>query len=213
MEMRSKINRTEKFWDRIAKQWDADGNKLNETSIKVIKKTKKHLADDDLVLEYGCGTGTISNQLAENVREIQGIDISSKMIEVAKRISHERNIENIHYAKSTIFNETYKPESFNAITAYSILHLVEDTPKVLRRINELLKPGGIFISFTPCLGERPTIFGLVLSILRKTRLVPHINMLTISELENLIAAGNFQIVETEILEHAPASYFIAAQKI
>ena len=29
---------------------------------------------------------------------------------------------------------------------------MEDTPKVMQRINELLKPGGLFISATPCMG-------------------------------------------------------------
>jgi 2-polyprenyl-3-methyl-5-hydroxy-6-metoxy-1,4-benzoquinol methylase len=156
------MNRTERFWDRIAKQWDAEGNKLDETSIKVIEKTKKHLTDEDLVLEYGCGTGTISNELAGSVKKVQGIDISSKMIEVAKRTANERNIENIQYEKSTIFNEAYKPESFSLITAYSILHLLEEPQNVLQRVNELLQPGGVFISLTPCLGERRTFFGLIL---------------------------------------------------
>jgi 2-polyprenyl-3-methyl-5-hydroxy-6-metoxy-1,4-benzoquinol methylase len=207
------MNRTERFWDRIAKQWDADGNKLDETSIKVIEKTKKLLNHADTVLEYGCGTGTISNELAGSVREIRGIDISSKMIEVAKRTADERNIGNIHYEKSTIFNEIFKPGSFNAITAYSILHLLEEPQNVMKRVNELLQPGGVFISLTPCLGERWTFFGLILSILRKTRLVPYVNMLTISALEDLIVGGKFQIVETEILEPAPESYFIVAKKI
>jgi hypothetical protein len=38
-------------------------------------------------------------------------------------------------------------------------------------------------------------------------------MLTISALEDLIVDGNFQIVEAEILEPAPESYFIVAKKI
>jgi 2-polyprenyl-3-methyl-5-hydroxy-6-metoxy-1,4-benzoquinol methylase len=203
------MKRTEKFWDRIAKQWDAGGNKLDEDSTNLIGKTRKHLKPSDIVLDYGCGTGTIANEIAAYVREIYGSDISPGMIEVAKRTAGERKIENIHYAQSTIYDEMYKNESFDVITAFNILHLVEETPKVIQRINELLKPGGVFISTTPCLGEKRSFLGFILSLLSKTRLVPKISMLTTSVLEDLVISGNFQIIEAETQEQ---SLFITAKK-
>ena len=203
------MNRTEKFWDRIAKRWDAGGNKLDEESATLVEKTRKHLNPRDIVLDYGCGTGTIANEIAADVSEIHGSDISSGMIEVAKRTASERNIENINYARSTIFDEQYQNEKFDVITAFNILHLVEDLPKVIMRINELLKPGGIFISTTPCLGEDGSFLGFILSLLSKTGLVPKISMLKTSVLEDFVIGGNFQIIKTETQER---SHFIAAKK-
>lgn len=55
--------------------------------------------------DYGCGTGLISNEIADNVKVIHAIETSSKMIEIAKNKAYGRKIENIDYAHSTIFYE------------------------------------------------------------------------------------------------------------
>ena len=155
------MDRTQKFWDRIAKQWDQQGSQLDQTSVQAIESTKKYLDTGDIAFDYGCGIGTITNKIAENVKEIYAIDISLKMIEVAARIAGEREIENVTYAQSSIFDERLNPETFNVITAFNILHLVEDTPLVVRRINALLQPGGMFISTTACLGEKRSVLGFL----------------------------------------------------
>jgi len=40
-----------------------------------------------------------------------------------------------------------------------------------------------------------------------------VKMLKFSELESLIANGNFHIVETEHLQHSEPNYYIAAKKL
>jgi 2-polyprenyl-3-methyl-5-hydroxy-6-metoxy-1,4-benzoquinol methylase len=204
--------KSEKFWDRVAKSSDEQDDELDETYLKILESTKKHLHVDDIVLDYACGTGIITNEIAGDVKEIHAIDISSKMIEVAKRRAGEHNFENVHFAQTTIFDERYNNESFNVILAFNILHLLEDAHPVVHRINELIKPGGLFISTTPCLVEKE-VLGIFLSILSKIRIFPYLKRLKIPELEGLIANGNFQIVETENLDPTGPSHFIVAKKV
>jgi 2-polyprenyl-3-methyl-5-hydroxy-6-metoxy-1,4-benzoquinol methylase len=40
------------------------------------------------------------------------------------------------------------------ILAFHVLHLLEDTQEVVQRMHELLKPGGLFVSATACMGEK-----------------------------------------------------------
>ncbi len=134
------------------------------------------------------------------------------MIDVAQRIADERKIENMNFAKTTIFDDRYERESFNVITAFNILHLLEDSKEVIERINELLKPGGLFISETPCLGEKKSVLGAFLFILSKFRLIPYMNSLKFSELEDLLTERKFQIIETEDLQQKQTNYFIVAKK-
>ena len=82
----------------------------------------------------------------------------------------------------------------------------------MQRINELLKPGGLFISVTPCLGEK-TFLRIILFPLSKIGIIPYLKILKIPELEELVANGNFQIVETETFYHFSSDYFIVARKI
>ena len=134
------MNKSVKFWDKRSSEYDQKAKKNEQTYIKAIENTKKHLISSDTVLEYACGTGIITNEIAGNVKEIHAIDTSSKMIEVAKRKADERNIENINFTQSSIFNERFKQESFDLILAFHILHLLEDSQKAMQQINKLLTP-------------------------------------------------------------------------
>jgi len=206
------MNKSEKFWDQAANKYDQEEKEDEQTYVKIIERTKKYLKISDVVLDYGCGTGLISNEIADNVKAIHAIDISSKMIEIAKKKADGRKIENIDYAHSTIFDERYQRGSFDVILAFYILHLSEDIHKVMQRINELLKPGGLIISATPCMGER-IFLSTPLLLVSKLGLIPKIRPFRISELEDSVANGNFEIVEAECLHQSGQQYFIAAKKI
>lgn len=204
------MNKSEKFWDRMAKYLDQVERKDESTNIKIIDKTKKYLKISDTVLDYGCGTGTAAIEIAGCVKTVTGIDISSKMIEAAKRKTVEHKVKNIDFAQTTIFDEKLIKGSFDVLLCFHLLHLVEDKPNVMRRINELLKPGGLIVSATPCI--RGTFLGVLLWPVSKIGLIPPITLFKISELEDLMTDGNFEIVETECLHKSGQLYFVVAKK-
>jgi len=126
---------------------------LNPFTFRLLKTPKKYLNRDDVVLDYGCGTGTKAFEFAGNVKKVQGVDISSKMIEIAKRKTIERKTPNLDFAQGTTFDKRLEKGSFDVIPAFNILHYLDDTKKSIQRINELLKPGRFFISSTEHMGE------------------------------------------------------------
>jgi 2-polyprenyl-3-methyl-5-hydroxy-6-metoxy-1,4-benzoquinol methylase len=204
------LNKSEKFWDRMAKYFDRAERKDEPINSMIIEKTRTFLKISDNVLDYGCGTGTVAIEIAGSVKTVHGIDISSKMIDIAKEKTLEHKVKNIDFAQTTIFDEKLETGSFDVILCFYLLHLVEDTPKVMQRINELLKPGGLFLSATPCM--RGTFLGVLLSPVSKIGLIPQITSFKITELEDSIASGYFEIVETECLHQRSQQYFIAAKK-
>jgi len=158
------MDQSEKFWDKQAKNFAKHEQNIKLNENKDFVNTLKYLNINDVVLDYGCGAGIVSHAIADKVKEIQAIDISPKMIEVANRKANQLNIENINFAQATIFDERYQKESFNVILAFRILHVLEDTQAVMRRINELLKPWGWFISVSACMGT-VDLFDIVSDIL------------------------------------------------
>jgi len=205
-------NHAEKFWDRTANNYDKEEKKDEQRYLNILEKTRKYLKTSDIVLDYGCGTGLVSNEIAANVKMVHAIDISSKMINIAKNKAIGRKIQNIAYAYSTIFDEKYKIGSFDVIFAFYVLHLVDDSQVVLHRMNKLLKPGGLIISATPCMGEKP-ILNSLFSIASKLRIIPKIKPFRFHELKGLITNGNFEICEAECLHLSSLQYFIVAKKI
>jgi 2-polyprenyl-3-methyl-5-hydroxy-6-metoxy-1,4-benzoquinol methylase len=162
-------------------------------------------------LDFACGPGIITNKIAANVKEIHAFDTSPKMIDVAKRKARENKIENITYEQTTIFDDRYKLESFNVILAFNILHLVKDTLRIIQRINELLKSGGLFISETPCMGQMK-ILSFLLYLPRKIGIIPYLKYLKFSELEGLVTKGNFHVIETEKTGSPPTSFIVAKKQ-
>lgn len=207
------MNKSEKFWDKRAVEYDKNEKKWEETYNKALENTKKYLKDSDIVIDYGCGSGILAIQLAKFVKEIHGLDISSKMIESAEQRAKGNNIENISFAHTTIFDERYKRESYDVVLAFNILHLLEDSSKAVQRINELLKPGGLFISETASLGEAKSFVNFIISIIIKMRILPKVNKLKFADLENLITKEGFQVIETEVLGEGISTYYVVARKM
>ena len=208
--------KSEKMWNQLAKNWDTPGVNLGGNDLKIIEMTKKYLNPGSIVLDYGCATGSIALEIASMVNEVHGIDISSNMIEIANSKVDERNIKNISFARAAIFDESLEKEAFDVILSLSILHLVEDTSQVMGRVNQLLKPGGIFISATPCLGERTflsVLMNLPIFLLSRVGVIPSITFFSASSLTTAITNMGFQTIEQKDLSVRPLrEYFLVARK-
>lgn len=208
--------KAETLWNKLAKSWDKPGVSLGENDLKIIEMTKKYLNPSSLVLDYGCATGSIALEIASIAKAVHGIDISSNMIEIAKSIADERGMKNITFKKAAIFDESLGKESFDVILSLSILHLVEDPAQVMDRINQLLKPGGIFISATPCLGEKTflsVLMNIPIFLLSRMGVIPSVTFFSGSSLTAAIANAGFQMIEQGDLSVRPIrECFIVARK-
>jgi len=204
--------KAEKFWDRTAKYYDKVEKRDEQTYLNIIERTGKYLKPEDIVLDFGCGTGLACNEIADKVKRIYAIDISTRMIEIAKSKADNCQIKNIDFTNTSIFDERYKRGSFDVILVFYILHLLEDTHKFMQRINELLVPGGLIISVTPCMGEKP-LFNSLLSIGYKIGIAPEIVAFKFSELENLLVKAHFEIIESDFLRKNSPEYWLIAKKL
>ena len=211
-----KKGRAERFWDRAALTFDSGPKKPDEDVGRALAKTRPYLRAGDTVLDYGCATGHVTLRIATDVKMVHGIDISSQMIAVARRKAEERRIENVRFSRSTIDDEAYAPGSFDVVLAFNVLHLVEDVQRVVYRIADLLRPGGLFISTTPCLGERNAwvtkVVRMGVRLLSRLGLIPYVGVYRVLGLQNTIDAAGLVAVEMEKLEHTAAVHFIAAHK-
>ena len=160
--------------------------------------------------------GSVDLKLAAAVKAIHGIDISSKMIVAAREGADANNAANVSFAKGTIFGESLDRESFDVVLAFNIFHLLEDAPKALLRIGELLKPEGLLISVTPCLGEKARLpvrsVMLLESLAGRLRLIPYVRRWKIGELQKSMDAAGLVTIEIEELVHSTSEYLVVAKK-
>ena len=211
------MSKPEEFWDGASKNYDRTEERFEYIHSKSRENTKKFLKGSDTVLDYGCGTGTAACQFSCQVKEIHAIDISSKMIEIAREKATVANVENVSFEQSDIFDNKYSKESYDVILAFNMLHTVPSPQDVVLRINELLKPEGLFISVTPCLRQKMSFLLSLqiqfVSILCKLGLISiPIRRITSSDVESLLAVGGFQTLESEEIYKDASSYFVVSKK-
>jgi ubiquinone/menaquinone biosynthesis C-methylase UbiE len=207
----------QKFWDKQAKRYDYCERQFEPVYRDIIAKTSKYLNLNDTVLDFGCATGSKTIALADKVKHIHGLDISTEMIKEAIKKKDELTILNLSFSQGTIFKTDLENASFDKIIAYGIIHLLEDYETVIRRIHELLKPGGLFISSTACFKDKMTFKNSVgfraYLLMKKLGIFPlHLNMFKSNDVENLIANQNFKIVEAEKIFHGMSISYIVAKK-
>ncbi len=206
------MDRSEKFWDRISNMYAktpisdevAYQNKLN--------KIKDLLHPEGVLFDYGCGTGSVSIALSGYVREIHGVDISSKMLEIAHQRIEDRNIKNVRLNKLSIFDSAFDAGSYDVVLAMNVLHFIDDIDMVLARLNSLLKPNGYLITETPCMGENKTFLNKLMYCLGRMGLIPRLNILTFESFEDALLKSGFDIQHKENLSAMPRDYLVFAKK-
>ena len=202
--------RSKKFWDRIAKRY-AKKPVGNEAAYqRKLATTREYFRPDMEVLEIGCGTGSTAIAHAAWVRHIRAIDISDRMIAIAKDKAAVAAVQNVAFEAVAVEDLDVKSGSVDAVLALSLLHLVEDKAAVIDRIRGMLRPGGLFVSNTVCLGDKMKWFRFVGPIGRWLGLFPMVRVFSRDDLERALASAGFTI------EHAwqpdKAVVFIIARK-
>ena len=91
------------------------------------------------ILDVGCGTGTLTEKLAENGAIVTGIDASAEMIAKAKEA-----YPNIQFFVKDATNFSFD-EPFDAVFSNATLHWINDQEKALQCIYNSLKQGGRFV--------------------------------------------------------------------
>jgi ubiquinone/menaquinone biosynthesis C-methylase UbiE len=190
-----------RFWDRIARKYAADKIADEAGYERTLARCLDYLKPAGKALEFACGTGTTALRLAPSVGSLIASDISAEMIAIAREKQAAAGPLNgaggLAFVQSSLATLPYPGESFDVIMGFSALHLVPDLREGLAQVHSLLKPGGLFISKTPCLGEMNPLILAALPVIRLLGKAPNVLVFTSGELQAAIAAVGFDLVAVE----------------
>lgn len=194
----SNMNATDdaRFWDRVARKYAADPIKDMAGYERSVTRIRSLLAPTASIFELGCGTGTTAMVLAPHVTRIVATDISNEMISIAREKGAAAACRNVDFTVVAGHSLPSADGAFDAVLALNVLHLVPDRRHVLAEVRRILRPGGLFISKTPCIGEMNMAIRLAIPVARAIGKAPHVETFTAHALEVGIAAAAFTIVET-----------------
>jgi ubiquinone/menaquinone biosynthesis C-methylase UbiE len=201
-----------KFWDKIAERYAKSPISDEAAYQKKLRTTREYFNPDAEVLEIGCGTGSTAILHAPYVKHIHATDFSARMIAIAQSKLEEEKIDNITFEQASINELKIEEGSIDVVMAHSILHLVDNRDDVIAKVYHLLKPGGVLVSSTICLGDsmlrflKPIItLGMFLGVL------PSVKVFKAKELESSIINAGFEI-DFRWLPGKGKAVFIVAKK-
>lgn len=184
-----------RFWDRIARKYANDRIADMAGYERTLERTRHYLESDDTAFEFGCGTGTTALKLAPFVRRIVATDISSEMIAIAREKAEAEGQDNAEFEVATPDAAAWPDGAFDVALGFNVLHLVAAREAALKSIHRLLKPGGLFISKTPCLKEMNLIIRMAVPVMQVFGKAPYVTSFSEDALEREIAAPGFEIIE------------------
>ena len=201
------------FWNFRALNYDAQiGPMYDDAYRRTAENSLKHLRPDDKVREFAGGTGIVTAAVAPHVASIRAIDISDEMVSRASAKMETLGHKNVEVTQTALFDPSLPEGSFDAVMAFNVLLYVDNFEEVMDRIQKLLKPGGVFLSATDCLGWNFSKAARMKFWRSRTGKMPYVGFFSQKGLVKKIEQGGFTVLETENLFPSPPNLFVAAKK-
>lgn len=132
------------FWDSVAGVYDLFVNVVNRRTHTALRKIVADLIQPgDCVLECACGTGLLTEVIAQRCARLTATDFAPKMLARAKK--NCAAFGNITFEQADITALGYPNGSFDAVMAGNVIHLLDNPMKALGELDRVCKPGGRLI--------------------------------------------------------------------
>lgn len=200
------------FWNGIAESYARQAVADPEAFERKIAITRSRMTRDDVVLDIGCGTGSLALRLAPHAAHVHGLDVSTEMIRIARDKARDTDNVTFHVGALDDGFTAIAPGRLNGLCAYSLLHLLPDRKATLDRAFQLLRPGGFFVSSTVCLKDSWVPYAPVLTAMRWMKKAPMVKIISKRELEDEIRAAGFVDVVQPDVGAASTIAFVVASK-
>lgn len=153
--------KTAEAWDALAEKWveryseqgDLNREHVIDPAMLRMLGPVNHLS----VLDAGCGCGYLSRLLAKKGAKVVGVDISKKLIKIAKQKESEKPLGVKHYVCSLSNLEMLQDETFDIAVSNLVLMDVTDLNKAMKELHRVLKKNGklVFSIMHPCFSSPP----------------------------------------------------------
>lgn len=124
-------------WERIRKCYFDD--RLSSLALEKLVPSGLILAD------IGCGTGSLTQELARVAKKVVAVDLSQEMIRRAKLLTKERDISNVEFRRGDAEKLPLMRQSVDAVFCVMVLHFLDSPERAVQELCRVTRPGGSII--------------------------------------------------------------------
>lgn len=129
-------------FDAAADEWDKSQTRINMAT-KITSQIIKNipLGNDDIVMDFGCGTGLVGLNIAPLVHKLVGADLSSEMLKNFKSKADRNGLNNIETLELSADSHLGE-NAYDAIVSAMTVHHIEKPSELFARFASAVKSGG-----------------------------------------------------------------------
>ena len=148
-------------WDECAADWEKDESTTIFAQHAFAELVKFLDLNGMHVLDFGCGTGLLSQCLAPQVKSIVALDASEAMIEELDK-KWLANVEPVvdYLTRGLVAQHPAFRKQFDLVVASSVCAFLPDLAQALNIIYSLLEDNGVFVHWDWLVAEDDPEFGL-----------------------------------------------------
>lgn len=199
---------TRRFWNLLSGLYSRQKIGDEDAYRTKLGKTQAHFSPNMRVREVGAGTGSTAVIHAPHVARYEVVDFSPKMLDIARRRAADAGVQNLTFRAASV-EELDANGDFDAVLALSLIHLLEDRDAGIAHMAKMLKPGGLFVSSTACIGGQAGFLKVLGPLPRALGLFPILKHFTRDQLETSIRGAGFEIIESWQPKPGAAVFIIA----
>lgn len=94
------------------------------------------------VVDFGCGTGVLSVEMARWAKKVTAIDANNEVLEKARERAEREGVRHVHFIREDLHALSLPSSKHDLVVISQSLHHVEDPKTVLAEAARILKPNG-----------------------------------------------------------------------
>ena len=143
----------ENEWDAHADGWDGDAAARAYAvaafgSLREVMEVHDRSLDGARVLDFGCGTGLLTERLVPSGATIDAVDTSPGMLAVLDRKIAERKWTEVSTCSSLDDRRLAdRAATYDLVVCSSVCGFLEDYPGTMQQLASMLRPGGLVVQW------------------------------------------------------------------
>jgi ubiquinone/menaquinone biosynthesis C-methylase UbiE len=141
---RRRLRRSKSYFESVAGDWERIRKSYFDDRVTSLA-IEKLLPPDLTVADIGCGTGTLTFELARFARRVIGVDLSEEMLRRARAVAAERVLRNVEFRRGDALDLPLASHSVDAAFCVMVLHFLPEPERAVAGLCRIARPGGSVI--------------------------------------------------------------------
>lgn len=124
-------------WERIRKS--CFDERLGSLALEKLVPRNLTIAD------VGCGTGSLTFELARFAKKVVAVDLSDEMLRRARQLARDRKVDNVEFRRGDAEKLPLAAAAVDTAFSVMVLHFLKDPARAVRELVRVTRPGGSII--------------------------------------------------------------------